>query len=136
MYEGRHNGVLRLADGATFEGGKGTLRFRVTEQGKDPRIVFLRDGTEVIETEAARRERRQQEGEKAVRRAKMREQAVDFLNRYGIELDSSDDRGPFKPSYRRIGLDFTDADTADDVLVRGLTLGHLRRIAAGNVPSD
>src|SRR4051812_10532094 len=71
VYEGPHDGVLTLADGSTYHGEAGTLRFMVND-GEGTRIILLDNGLNVIETTQTRIERERQEAEHASRVAAAR----------------------------------------------------------------
>lgn len=83
VYEGPHDGVLTLADGSTYHGEEGTLRFGVSD-GKATRIVLLGSGVDVIETTQTRIERERQEAEHAAGVAAARAEARQFLAGLGI----------------------------------------------------
>jgi hypothetical protein len=132
VYEEQHDGVLTLADGATYHGGRGTLRFRVTDAGTT-RIVLLGNGTDVIETAQTRIERERQEAEHAARVIAARARALQFLAELGItEVYTPGDRRSDWSGTRIVSL-LEASENADDLTVNGLSIGQLRAIV-GRTP--
>jgi hypothetical protein len=129
VYEGQHDGVLTLADGATYLGDRGTLRFRVSE-GKATRIILLGNGVEVIETTQTRIERERQEAEYAAGVAAARAEARQFLAELGITdvYTPGDRRRDWTSGQRPVSV-LEASENADELTVNGLTIGQLRAIA-------
>jgi hypothetical protein len=116
MYEGQHDGVLTLADGSTYHGDRGTLRFRVSD-GASTRIVLLGNGVDVIETTQTRI-------------AAARAEARQFLAGLGITdvYTPGDRRSDWTGGKRPVSV-LEASENADELTVNGLTIGQLRAIA-------
>jgi hypothetical protein len=126
VYEGMHDGALTLADGSVFYGGDGALRFRIARDDGD-KVVLLTSGAEVIEPEETKFTRERQESEHAAQIQAARDEAIAFLARLGI-TQVAVPGGPYRSDAPRVRLSGAAVD-ADDVLVGGLSIGELRRIA-------
>jgi hypothetical protein len=127
VYQGQHDGVLALADGSTYYGDRGTLRFRVTD-GDTTRIILLGNGMDIIEPAQTRTERERQEAEHVGRIAAARAQALQFLAELGITgVYTPGDRRSDWTHKRTVSL-LEASENADELTVNGLTIGQLRAI--------
>jgi len=125
-YEGKHDEVLTLADGAVYDGSRGMLRFRVAYDDGD-QIVFLDSGADVKESIEARDARLAQEADVKARKERAFAEATSFLEGVGLTLteNSWSTRGKPGTAYIRAG-----ELEADDIDVDGLTVGKLRALLA------
>jgi hypothetical protein len=139
VYDGKHEGKMVLADGSTYFGSAGRLRFRITDAEGQERVVLLENGTPVIETEETKLAREGEEAAIVVRQRAAYAEAVKFLHELGFQVtDSKTDEQSisirnspntsYSGRYAAVSADETDLD--------GITLGKLKRMlrAAGLDP--
>jgi hypothetical protein len=124
VYLGRHDGVLELADGSTYQSTRGTLHFRISDADTD-RTVLLESASTVIETTQTRTERERREAEHHARVATARA----FLADLGItDVYTPGERRPGSTADDHVVSVLGVSENADELTINGLSVAELRTI--------
>lgn len=124
VYEGRHEGKVTLADGSTFYGGSGALRFRYTDVATGKEVfALLENGAEVEEAEATKLERERIFRERKAREDAALAEATSFITALGFNVVERSYQASKEPQAVALGY---AKETADEIEVDGVTIGKLR----------
>lgn len=129
-YEGKHEGVITLADGAILYSDYNYLRFRGTDSNGVSQIYMLENAGDVDEAEDTKIERERLEAETNARRVAAFNEAREFVESLGFNVVTKMFEARSKdaitiPTY---GGETTKAEAADDVELDGITVGKLKVI--------
>ena len=140
VYEGKHSGVLTFADGTTFDGGQGALKFRLPDSGL---IRLFENGRDIEEPESTKKAREASEAARKARQAAAHEEALAFLSGLGltvVERSIRFDREMPVEQRRKIvhvreSSYFGGPEDVNDIEVDDVTIGTLRALLAQKVPA-
>lgn len=129
VFEGKHTGTLELADGATYDGAQGALKFRITDEQGNEKVALFENAGSVEEPEETRIER--EAAEVALRAAKAAAfaEAQEFLTSLGLLV--TDRRGwwDLTDEQRSNAVNISESFAmADEIDVDGVSVGMLKRI--------
>lgn len=121
-FEGRQSGAVAVFDESgipiTLGGYAGWLRFLTVD---NPRIVFVPDGSKVVESAHAKAERERAEAARRDVYEEALEDAMGLLDAYGVKVGDSE---------KEVWLvgNPSSLTTSDDFEIDQFTIGHLRQI--------
>lgn len=130
VYEGKHEGKIACADGSTFYGSNGALRFRFKNpQTGHEELALLENGSEVEEAEATKLERERITAERRAREEAALLEAKGFIEELGFVIVDRWYRSNNDPL--AIGLGYPK-EAANEIEVEGVTIGKLRSMLAAS----
>lgn len=130
-YEGRHGGVLVLADGSTFRGSEGALRFSYTDAEGVEQVVLFEKGTPVVEPEETRIARERAEVEQKEREAASLAEATAFLESLGLTVVDRRAYWTLDDEARRATVTINRSDVdPDEIDIDSVTVGKIKLAVA------